>query len=318
MCLYPKLIINRKYCGTLKNKGNAPVLRDERVRFVPVGCGNCIECRKQKANEWRVRLMEELKVTKHAYFITLTFEPNELKELCTKYQLKESNAVAGKAVRLFLERVRKEYKKSVKHWLITELGQTSSERIHLHGILFMDYEIDNEWLQKFWKYGKCDTGQWCNTQTINYIIKYVYKLDPIHKGFIPQIFCSAGLGKSYITNFTKEKHKFMGKQTRDYYTLPNGARTALPIYYRNKLYTEQERELLWINRIETDVRYVRGIKISNVMAKSENLKRFNETLETAQKENIQLGYGDDTKEWRKRDYNITLQMLKKSRREEPL
>ncbi|QRV61971.1 putative VP4 [Microvirus sp.] len=318
MCLYPKLIINRKYTGTLKNKGNAPALRDERVRFVPVGCGNCIECRKQKANEWRVRLFEELKITKHAYFITLTFEPSELEKLCTKYQLKESNAVAGKAVRMFLERIRKEYKKSVKHWLITELGQSNTERIHLHGILFLEYVINNEWLERFWKYGKCDTGQWCNGQTINYIIKYVYKLDLKHKGFVPQIFCSAGLGKNYITNFAKEKHKYRGKQTRDYYTLPNGGKTALPIYYRNKLFTEQERELLWLNRIDADVRYVRGIKIANVMAKMENLRRFNDILETAQKENIQLGYGDDSKEWRKRDYNITLRMLKKSRGEQPL
>lgn len=311
MCLYPRLIINRKYCGTLKNKGNAPALYDERVRYVPVGCGNCIECRKQKANEWRVRLIEELKVTKHAYFITLTFEPEQLDTLCKKYELHESNAIAGKAVRLFLERIRKDYKKSIKHWLITELGQNSTERIHMHGILFMDFEINNKWLEKYWKYGKCDTGQWCNLQTINYIIKYVHKLDPIHKGFIPQIFCSAGLGKNYITDLTREKHKFAGKQTRDYYTLPNGRKIALPIYYRNKLYTEQERELLWIQRIEQDTRYVRGIKIDKVMEKEENYMHYIKALETAQEENIKMGYGDDSKEWRKRDYNITLQMLKK-------
>lgn len=313
MCLYPKLIVNRKFQGNKKNGGNPPELKDNRVRFVPVGCGQCIECRKKKANEWKVRLHEELKVTKYAYFITLTFSPEELEKLCSKYNLKESNAVAGKAVRLFLERVRKKYKKSIKHWLITELGQEKTERIHLHGILFMEYPINNEWLSNFWTYGNCDTGQYCNSRTIFYIVKYLTKIDTKHKGYIPQIFCSAGLGKNYIDNFSRYKHKFIGKDTRDYYTLPNGQKMSLPIYYRNKVFTEDEREKLWIQRIEEDTRYVQGVKIDKVLNTQEGYEHYEKVLKKAQEQNIELGYGDTSKEWKKRDYNITLRMLKKSK-----
>ena len=39
-----------------------------------------------------------------------------------KYNLKDNNEIATKAIRLCLERVRKLTGKSVKHWFITELG----------------------------------------------------------------------------------------------------------------------------------------------------------------------------------------------------
>ena len=48
MCLYPKLIKNPKYRPNKKNNYKAPICEDERVLYVPVGCGNCIECRNQK------------------------------------------------------------------------------------------------------------------------------------------------------------------------------------------------------------------------------------------------------------------------------
>ena len=34
MCLYPKLILNKRYCSTKKNKGVIPPCPDERLRYV--------------------------------------------------------------------------------------------------------------------------------------------------------------------------------------------------------------------------------------------------------------------------------------------
>ena len=45
MCLYPKMIKNPKYLPNKKNNNNPPEITDERVKWVPVGCGNCMECR---------------------------------------------------------------------------------------------------------------------------------------------------------------------------------------------------------------------------------------------------------------------------------
>ena len=59
MCLYPRLIKNPKYKKNKKNGGVIPAFLDERVLAVPIGCGECIECRKQKRRNWQVRLLEE-------------------------------------------------------------------------------------------------------------------------------------------------------------------------------------------------------------------------------------------------------------------
>ena len=61
MCLYPRLLKNKKYEPNKKNGGHVPPLIDERTLYVPIGCQNCIECDKQKRTHWRTRLLEEVK-----------------------------------------------------------------------------------------------------------------------------------------------------------------------------------------------------------------------------------------------------------------
>ena len=61
------------------------------------------------------------------------------------------NAIAKLGVRRFLERWRKENKKSVRHWLTTELGGNGTENIHLHGIIWTDKT--SEYISRIWKYG---------------------------------------------------------------------------------------------------------------------------------------------------------------------
>ena len=65
MCLYPRLIKNRKYIANKKNGGNIPPVTDLRVLMVPVGCGKCIECKKQKSREGSIRLQEEIRHMKN-------------------------------------------------------------------------------------------------------------------------------------------------------------------------------------------------------------------------------------------------------------
>ena len=155
MCLYPKLIKNPKYLPNKTNGFNPPKCEDERTMYVPIGCGNCIECKRKIANEWKVRLNEELKITE-GKFVTLTFSEDKLKELCEKIKKEkgfnarnidiDSNVVAARGVKDFLNRWRKTEKKSPRHWLITELGHNNTERIHIHGIIFTDK--NNEVIQK--------------------------------------------------------------------------------------------------------------------------------------------------------------------------
>ena len=54
MCLYSKLIKNRKYLSNKKNGGNIPTVPDDRVTYVPIKCGKCIECVKAKKENGRL------------------------------------------------------------------------------------------------------------------------------------------------------------------------------------------------------------------------------------------------------------------------
>lgn len=314
MCLYPKLIRNPKYKPNRKNNFTPPVCTDRRVLYVPIGCGNCIECRKQKSREWQVRLNEELKERKLAYFVTLTFTNEDLSKLKKETQLSECNALAQIATRRFLERWRKKYKKSIRHWLITELGHENTERIHIHGILFPDFIINNDILECIWSYGQTYVGDYCNAKTINYVIKYITKIDIDHKGFKAQIFCSAGIGSGYTKKYSsKEIHQFNETDTIEHYRLPNGAKVNMPIYYRNKFFTDEQREQLWRNLLDKNERYVLGVKIENVDTE-QGEKLYYQVLKKAQETNKEMGFGDDSKEWSKIDYNVTWNMLKKQKK----
>lgn len=309
MCLYPKLIKNPKYLPNKKNKGIIPKCEDERTRYVAIGCGHCIECMQQKARGWKVRLCEEFKVNKYSYFVTLTFSNEQLQKLCEEAQTKECNAIAGIAIRRFLERWRKKHGRSVRHWFVTELGHTNTERIHLHGIMFCEESMTNEQLESIWQYGWTDTGKYCNEKTINYITKYITKIDTDHKGYVPQVFCSAGIGKAFTDKYKRlHIYEYTKGNTNETYRLNNGSKLSLPIYYRNKLFTEEERELLWRDRLDKHTIYVRGIpcrKINTI----EGRDRYEQVIRQAQKENEAMGYGSRSNEWKKKDYNITLKML---------
>ena len=155
------------------------------------------------------------------------------------------------SVRRFLERWRKKYKKSVKHWFVTELGHTGTERIHIHGILWT--QENNTSIKKIWKNGFTYTGKYVNEKTINYISKYVTKTDTQHKWFTGKILTSAGIGSNYIKRQDSKLNTFKHKDTNELYTTRKGTKLPLPIYYRNKIYTEEEREKLWTIKLDQEI-----------------------------------------------------------------
>jgi len=101
---------------------------------VPVGCGKCMECKKQKANTWRTRLLEEIRTDKTGKFVTWSMSDKSLKKLNEGIEVKgykQDNEIAKKAIRYYLERWRKKFGKSVKHWMVTELGGSLASSITL-------------------------------------------------------------------------------------------------------------------------------------------------------------------------------------------
>lgn len=275
MCLYPTFIKNPKYKPNKKNKGKPPVCKDRRLLYIPTKCGYCIECRKQKQREWRVRLEEELR-SNYGYFITLTISPEGIKDLEEKTRLnweENPNEIASKGLRLFLERVRKDTGKSMRHWCVTELGE-SKDRIHLHGIFFGQKSA--ELIKKHWKYGFSFIGQYCNSRSVNYMTKYMLKVDIKHPEFKQIVLASPGIGSGYFDRldwqWQKQNYKRLETPT---YTFRNGTKMAMPKYYKDKLFTEEERNKMWINNLNRGILWIYGEKVkANDWRTIDNLRKY--------------------------------------------
>lgn len=327
MCLYPKIVFNPKYKPNKKNGGQVPAVNDKRVLAVPIGCGNCIECRKQKARGWQLRLLEDIKENKNGKFITLTFSnenyTNLLKEIISKHKISGyelDNQIATIATRKFLERWRKEYKKSLRHWLVTELGHNGTENIHLHGIIWPEQPNQFETLHNIWNYGyvwprmktKAFYSNYVNERTVNYIIKYVTKIDNQHKYYKSRILTSPGIGANYTkrTSGDWQSNKFNGEKTIETYRTSTGHKLYLPTYWRNKIYTEQEREKLWTIKLDKEIRYVLGQEINVTQQFDEYFNALNE----ARKLNQELGYGNDKIDWKRKEYEKIIRQIKQDTR----
>jgi hypothetical protein len=318
MCLYPKLILNRKYKPNKKNNYNPPPIKDKRAMFVPVGCGKCMECLKQKSREWRVRLIEEIISGEgNIQFITLSYSDKSLIELekavneighenLDGYNL--DNQIAKLSIRRFLERWRKQTGKSCKHWIVSELGQTRTERLHLHGLLWTSRNVKE--IEQLWKYGNVWAGDYVNEKTINYIVKYIYKQDQKHKYYKPVILTSPGIGSGYLNRPDSKLNKFKGSETNVMYKTRSGIKLPLPIYYRNHIYTDEEKEELWMNILDKETRYVNGIKVDI----SETEEHYEELLKDQRIRNKELGFGNDEKNWDEIRYEKQRRYLKKLQR----
>lgn len=310
MCTRQLIINNPKYKPNKKNNGNPPELTNEKERTLQIPCGDCPECRKKKTNDWKIRLFEEIKAQgeENCIFVTLTFDEENLNELNlkkddlindkfieydkkTKHQraehprlakkfkeenydnvIDDQNETAKLAVKRFRERYRKLFKKSIRHWLISEKGSKTG-RLHLHGLLIglpkdwvreaklasgHTYSNIGLWykgsvpkrdtssrLAKIWKYGHIYTGWNCTEATTTYTMKYLTKKD-YKNNYQGKILVSPGLGRTYITSTTKRMHK----NGNNYYTNISGFKTALCRYYKTKIWSEEELHDKFIEELE--------------------------------------------------------------------
>lgn len=189
MCVNPILIQNKKYVPNKANGGKPPDCKDNRLRVIEVPCGRCHQCRIRKGTNWTNRITEELRHN-NGIFVTLSISNEAFDEIQSKVGTCNSEIVAKYAIKQWREKCRKN-SKSPRYWMITELGQKSTERLHLHGIIF-----NSKGSEKMWEYGNIFVGDRCNEITAKYIVKYMSKPDKKHPGFYGIVLCSKGIGLS--------------------------------------------------------------------------------------------------------------------------
>lgn len=263
MCVFTKTMFNPRYKAGIKNGGIIPPVPDMRVLSIEAKCGTCIECRRERASEWQIRLTEEAKAQGyHGHFVTLTFDEEHMNKLAEEVG-DDADEIAKVALRRYLELWRKKHKSRPKHWFVNELGHKNTERLHLHGVIFT--EESKEEVLKYWRYGAQKyCGYSFGEKVIGYITKYITKDDPTHKGWKGRVLCSPGIGKSYVEDsHIQEQHRFKGENTNVFYRTKQGHKKSMPTYYKRKLWSDAERETLRLTKMDKGEITIGGIKLRN-------------------------------------------------------
>lgn len=230
--------------------------------YIEVPCGKCYLCRKKKANGWRIRLLEEYKSTPSLYedgvlkkrivFVLFTFDREHLPKKGTRKEFAD-------LIRKWRDLWRKKYGCSPRYWAVTDRGSRRA-RLHLHFLIFNPYDKKNDRLLNiadleehhfFWRNGMVREPSWIESERgIVYVTGYLtgsnLEKDAMKHGhkickesleYIPFVFCSNGLGASFMNNpvlsydakLNVHLYKFQG-----YYY-------GIPAYYRYKLIDEDFR-----------------------------------------------------------------------------
>lgn len=219
----------------------SPWTKEHEGKNLDLPCGKCHACRSARASQWSFRLNKEAEVSSSAFFITLTYDnppmtDNGFMNLCKK------------DIQDYMKRLRKLNRQKLKYYAVGEYG-TKTSRPHYHIIMFnVDVEtIDKAWSLNGKSLGHIHVGQVSEAST-GYTLKYISK-----QGKIPMFelddrqpefsLMSKGLGKNYITQQMVKWHK-ANLFERMYVNLKDGKKVSMPRYYKEKIYTQDERKII--------------------------------------------------------------------------
>lgn len=207
----------------------------------PVPCGKCPECLKRRVSGWSFRLMQEERRSSSAYFITLTYDTQHVPISRNGFMTLDK-----RDVQLFMKRLRKAVSLkddsiTIKYYLCGEYGKDRS-RPHYHAIVFNVPDVYD--IERAWRLGQVNYGT-VTGASVGYTLKYMDKPKriPMHRNDdrIREFgVMSKGLGCSYITDASIRYHseKLLDRVCL---TIEHGKKIAMPRYYKDKIYTEQQR-----------------------------------------------------------------------------
>lgn len=231
------------------------ILKD---KIVPCGkCGNCIE---NKSNEWFVRLKtENLNSILNGLttkFVTLTYEDDSLVIKQCYYRFKEGRKLKiGKGVerpilwkpdlKKFIRDLREIYK-DLKIFAIGEYGPENL-RPHYHIIIFnLPIGIEPyKNIQKIWNKGLITISEVTDGR-IKYCCRYQFGTmrlpNDLYYSYPPSKckYISNGLGKCFLTDSIIKYYV----DTLQTFVQFGSKKYRLPKYYRDKLFTDHEKEII--------------------------------------------------------------------------
>lgn len=222
--------------------------------FVP--CGKCNFCLQVKRADWSFRLEQELKRVKTATFLTLTYDPGNC-----PINTSGVPVLNKRDLQLFQKRLRKENRKAcdwpIRYYSVGEYGSITM-RPHYHSIMCNVHPDISARFSDIWSLGMVHTGD-VNPASIHYVTKYVINRTEDYAGREPPFsFMSKrpGLGSDYLRT-----HTGWHKDDLRNYTQVNGITRRLPRYYKDKIFTDYEKQKMAQRAIEqSDEAYVNEIR----------------------------------------------------------
>lgn len=163
----------------------------EKEEILMIPCGRCIGCRERYSREWALRCMLEAKQWTHNYFLTLTYNDDNVPFADSDFGL--NMTLDKRDVQLFLKRLREYFSRvfgidNIRFFCCGEYGPKNM-RPHYHMILFNcpipdlkfvsntpigDALYTSSCIDKLWDKGFITIGE-CNYLTCSYTARYVLK-----------------------------------------------------------------------------------------------------------------------------------------------
>lgn len=217
---------------------NQILLTDKHGVLHRVPCGQCINCRLNKARMWSIRIMHECKKYDKTVFLTLTYDEEHLPA---------RGSLVKKHLQDFMKRFRFNHGKKVRYYACGEYGDHTA-RPHYH-IAFFGVGYDDFYNLKpakkggyqarckEWPYGLVHIGE-LTIDSANYVAGYVLKKQTgkqrqvyVDLGVVPP-FCvmsrRPGIGADFADENAEQFRRFG-------YVIAKGAKYALPRFYRERL-----------------------------------------------------------------------------------
>lgn len=211
-------------------------------------CGKCCACLKRQSDDWYFRMSKELAICDNAYFVTLTYTERSLprlRGLGTPYLSKDDWH------KFSHELHRHEVQKNIRWYAIGEYSPPPQVRPHFHILLLnlpIQYNSMNivakKYLEQFWKFGIVDVRPVIPARLrylANYVVGKQEMDDFLLKRYPPFRRVSKHFGESHIweaKNFDAYKKRLDTCSAIDMH------KCALPRYYVDKIFDEQELEVI--------------------------------------------------------------------------
>lgn len=296
---------------------------DRLITHINIPCGKCGRCLQRRKAEWSFRMYDEMIHSKTSYFVTMTFAPETVpynkygkktlittraKDLEIKKQeegwkrvtKKRKGKLIDRSLEGFFKRVRQNQKRTdvtietlthgltnkdkIKYYGCGEYGENNTKRPHYHAIIF---NASAQAIEKSWTLGDVQIKP-ASMEAIMYVMKYLDKRLGAEENFTREKefnTMSEGIGLNYIN-----KMKHWHKQNIDilYVMTEKGIKVPMPKYFRDKIFTEEERkeQVLIVSEHIENVRMEEILKRANLTQYNEDQAKLKNETERRFKKNI--------------------------------